>query len=107
MPTLPPNYIPNSIDMLTLNGILPYDANAYIYDKKPELPIPQAAPALKQDEFDPINKVKKTEKNGWQKFGAAFLGTLALGATAIVFRKQIGRAFSALGKNIQSIFKKP
>lgn len=92
-------YIPDSLDALALNGIVPYDVKAFIYDKKSELPLPNTKNNLQNDKFDPNNpnpeannnNKTQTQKsgNGWKTFGAAFLTTCALAIGAVILKKKM------------------
>lgn len=90
MPNIP-SFIPDSRDMLALNGITGYDVNSFIYDKPSTLPIPKNIPGswnnLNADKFD--NKQPKKEGSGWKVFGGVVLGTLATGIAAFALRKKL------------------
>ncbi len=84
-------YIPDSLDMLALNGIVPYDVKAYIYDKPSALPLPN----MPNDQFGhqtPNNS--KSGKKG-SKINKVF-NTLGIAALLTA----IGVAGTALVKKI-------
>ena len=105
MYNLPPNFIPDSRDALSLNGIVGYDVNAFIYDRPSVLPISNPATGLQNDEFQNQEKAAN-KKSGWHTFGAVFLSALGLGAAAIFLKKKFPDMFKNLGENVQKIFKK-
>lgn len=86
-----PNFIPDSRDMLALNGITGYDVNSFIYNKPSTLPIPKNIPGswnnLDSDKFG--NKQPEKQGNGWKVFGGVALGALATGITAFALRKKL------------------
>lgn len=122
-------YIPNSLDSLSLNGILPYDANAYIYGTPSNLSLPfrtpydnympQGAPpyGMPQVPSAPQGKMKKAD-NLLNKLGKmALIAAGAILGGAILKKKfpnaavtkafeQTGNFIKTIPAKVQGLFKK-
>lgn len=99
--------IPNSYDMLSIYGVLPYDANQiitgepspYLQQNTPKLPNSN----LKQDEFKPSNKKPINPK----ALGLAALGTYLAGVVLSKGSKNPIKGLKAIGKFAFNLIKLP
>lgn len=95
---------------LALNGVLPYDAGAYLFDTKSQLPqmYPQMFNApVGQDGFNKADGAagKKT-KGGWDTFGKVVLASAALVGGAFAMKKFAPETLSKITKPIIELGKK-
>ncbi len=101
--------LPNSYDMLTLYGILPYDVNQIVNDKPSQflqnsyLKMPNNT--LKSDQFN-INNKTKTPKDP-RKVALAALATYLTGVVLSKGSKNPLKGLQAIGKTAFNIIKLP
>lgn len=109
------NTLPDSIDMLNLNGIVPYDIKTFIKDgvqTSSASPIDVNKMMTGINEPDSFTKQddKKAEKPKHKvTFGEILLGTsLVFLATTILSKKcpKVGDFFKKIGSNITKVLKK-
>lgn len=121
-------YIPDCLDSLSLNGILPYDAKAYIYDTPSNLNLPFRTPydnytpqgvppyGMPQEPLAPQTKTNKAD-NLLNKLGKAALVTAGAILTGAILKKklpnssvtkaikQVGNFIGTIPAKIQKLFK--
>jgi len=96
--------LPNSLDLLATNGVVPYDVNAFLFNK-PSQALQQLPQSFQQqDTFNNNTQAAQPEKNGWKKFGNLFMATVALTVGALVLKNKKPETFNKITKPIKSAF---
>lgn len=101
------NTIPDSIDLLNLNGIMPYDVKTFIKEGKQTTLSPQKK-ALEvvngvssNDQFIPSDNNSKINKKGVKKPGLYILGASLVFLAFTIARKKFPNIQEALSKMIK------